>query len=187
MATRRRRRIKICFSVSALFLIIFATVIVTLSFTIFRPKDPEVSLHLVDLEKFQFFTPNSTSESLGLVITVVNKNYGSFKSRNSIGYLNYRHIVVAKVPIETKVIPARSKMNVSTSAGIMTNKFMSDPMFWSDIEAGALNLTASVTLPGKVSMIKILKLKAMVNISCNIYFNLSAVKADSICISKIKM
>ncbi|OIW05934.1 hypothetical protein TanjilG_07210 [Lupinus angustifolius] len=182
-----KQRLKICFAVSALFFIIVATVIVTLTFTTFKIKDPDVSLRPVGLENFQFFTPNSTIEPLSMLITVVNPNYGRFKSINSIGYLNYRHNVIAKVPFEKIVIPAHSKINVSTTAGIVTKKLMSDPKFWTDIEVGALNLTANVILPGKVSMIKIFKLKATVTISCGIYLNLSAVDADSSCITKIKL
>ncbi|KAE9593057.1 hypothetical protein Lal_00029087 [Lupinus albus] len=182
-----KKRLKICFAVSALFFIIVAIVIVTLTFTTFKIKDPYVSLRPIGLENFQFFTPNSSIEPLDMLITVVNPNYGSFKSINSVGYLNYRHKVIASAPFEKILIPARGKINMNTTAGIMTKKLMSDPKFWTDIDFGALNLTANVTLPGKVSVIKIFKLKATITISCGIYLNLSAVDADSSCITKIKL
>lgn len=184
----RRRGLKMCLAVSAVLLIIIATVIVTLSQTIFKPRDPGVSIHLVGLENFQLFSPNSTTEPLGLVITVVNPNYGSFEYINSIGYLNYRHTIIAEVPMESRSIPARSKINMTTSAGIMTQKMISVPKFWSDVDTGAFNLTSNATLPGKVNMLRIIKLKATVYISCDIYFNITAMNADnSICVSKLKL
>lgn len=184
MATRG---LKICLAVSSLFLIILAIVIVTLILTIFKPKNPDIFLHPVDLENFQLLSPNTTSAPLGIVITIVNPNYGNFKYVNSSGYLKYRDTIIAEVPLGIRSFPARSTTNVSTTVGIMTDKLIQDPKFLSDIEGGVFNLTAEATLPGKVTMIKILRLKAKIYISCGVSFNIIAVDASSRCMSKIKL
>nr|KYP37000.1 hypothetical protein KK1_041841 [Cajanus cajan] len=178
---------KICLALSSLFLIILAIAIVSLILTIFKPKNPDIFIHPVDLENFQLFSSNSTSAPLGMVITIVNTNYGSFRYKNATGYLKYRGTIVAEVPFETRSIPARSITNMSTSAGIMTAKLINDSKFWSDIEVGVLNLTSQATLAGKVTMLKILRIKAKVLISCGITFNITAVDAASTCRSKIKI
>ena len=187
--TMATKRLRICMVVSSLFLIIVVTMLLTLILTIFKPKDPDISVHPVDLENFELFQPSVTKVPLGLVITIVNPNHGSFKYINSTGYLIYHDTIVAEVPLVTKFVPARSTINVSTFAGVMTRQLESDPKFWSDIEVGTLNFTSKATLPGKVTMLKIFKLKATVYITCDISFklNISSMDADSSCISKIKL
>ncbi|KAJ1404335.1 Late embryogenesis abundant protein [Sesbania bispinosa] len=180
------RGLKICLAVTSFFLVIVAILILILSLTIFKPKDPYVSVHPVGLENLDLFSTNSTSVPLDMVITIVNPNYGGFKWENSTGYLKYQDTIIAKVPIETKSIPAHSMTNVSTSAGLMSGKLTSDSKFWSDIEDGGLNFTSNATLHGKVHMLKVFKLKATVYISCDISFNISSMSSDSSCISKIK-
>lgn len=182
-----RKGLRICSIVSAIFLIIAATVILTLFFTIFKVKDPDVSVHPVGLENIQFFSPNSSTVPLGMVITIVNPNYGTFKSKNSTGYLKYHDTVVAKVPLERKIIPARGMINVTTSAELMSGKLIDDQKFSTDVEDGSFNLTAMAILPGKVHMLKVFKLKAAINISCDISFNISSLATDSSCITKIKL
>ncbi|KAK7263536.1 hypothetical protein RJT34_31128 [Clitoria ternatea] len=182
------RGIKICLVVSSLFLIIVAIVTVALFLTIFKPKNPGIFLHPVNLDDFELLSSSSAAISpLNVMITIVNPNYGNFKYKNSTGYINYNGSIIAEVPIVTSSVPARSIANVSASAGFMTQKLSADNNFLEDIEDGAFNLTANATLPGKVSMLKIFKLKAKVYISCDIVFNITSVEVDSTCISKIKL
>ncbi|KAK7404917.1 hypothetical protein VNO78_05968 [Psophocarpus tetragonolobus] len=181
------RGFKICLLVSSLFFIIVAIVIVTLILTMFKPKNPDIFINPVDLENFQLLTPNSTTAPLDMVVTIVNPNYGSFKQVNSGAHLKYRDTIIAEVPLEARLFPARTTTNVSTSADITTEKLIADPNFWSDVEGGVFNLTAEAVLDGKVTMIKIFKLKAKIYIHCGISFNITAVDASSSCISKIKL
>ncbi|XP_027348223.1 uncharacterized protein LOC113859717 [Abrus precatorius] len=181
------RGLKICLIVSFLFFIIIATVLVTLYFTIFKPKNPDIFVHPVDLDNFQLLSPNSTNAPLGMVITIVNPNYGSFSYSNSTGYVKYRDTIIAEVPLVSNSVPARSTVNVSTSAGVMTGKLLGNVDFLSDIEDMVFNLTSMATLPGKASVLNIFKLKATVYISCDMSFNISAIEADSSCTSKIDL
>ncbi|RDX71838.1 hypothetical protein CR513_48756, partial [Mucuna pruriens] len=185
--TMATRSLKICLAITTLLFIIVATVIVTLILTIFKPKNPVISIHPIDLENFQLLSPNSTSAPLGMVITIVNPNYGSFKYVNSTGYLKYHDTVIAEVPLETRLVPARSTTNVSTSAAIMTRKLIDDINFLQDVEVGAFNLTSTATLAGKVTVIKILRRKAKVYVTCDISFNITSVDFVSTCMSKIKL
>ncbi|CAI8616163.1 unnamed protein product [Vicia faba] len=181
------KSLKICLLVSITFLIIAATVILALAFTIFKPKNPYVSVHPLGLEDLEFFQPNSTSVPLKMLITIVNPNYGSFKSKNATGYLNYQDTVIANVPLEPKLLPARRTTNVTTTAGLMSGKLISDDSFLKDIEDSSFNLTAKATLHGKVYLIKIFKMKATVDIFCDIFFNISSLYTDSNCLTRIKV
>lgn len=184
------RGLRICLCVSALFLIIVSIVIVTLSLTIFKPKNPLISVHLAGFDHSQFFLlPNlTTNVSLGMVITIANPNHGSFKYRDSIGHINYRDTIVGEVPMGAELVPARSEINVSTSADFMVGKLIHDPNFWSDIIPGSsFNLTSTAELPGKAIILKFIKLKATGYSLCDISVNISSNDVRSSCISRIKL
>ncbi|XP_045830841.1 uncharacterized protein LOC123922140 [Trifolium pratense] len=181
------RGFKICLFVSFIFVIIIVAVILALVFTIFKPKNPVVHVYPLGLKDLQFFQPNVTSVPLGMLITVLNPNYGSYKFKNTTGYLNYKDIVVAKAPIGSRVLHARRTTNVSAIAGLMSGKLIADEGFLSDIEDGSFNFTAKATLYGKVHLINVVKVKATVNISCDIFFNLTSLYTDSYCITKIML
>ncbi|XP_027343345.1 late embryogenesis abundant protein At1g64065-like [Abrus precatorius] len=185
MATRG---LKMCLGGSVLFLIIVAIAIVTLFFTIFKPKDPDISVNPVGLQHFPFaLSPNLTMNlSLATVITIGNPNYGSFEFTNSTGYVNFHDNVVADVPIGANLVPARSKINLNTCTELMVGKLALDPHFWSDVLVGTLNLTSTATLPGEARFLKIIRLKATSSTSCNISFNFHTKDVDSKCISKVK-
>ena len=80
MATDKpsRRSHKLRCGVTATFLVIFVIVIITLFFTIFKPKDPKISLYPEGIKDIDFsaLTPNVTL-SLGTVVAIENPNYGS--------------------------------------------------------------------------------------------------------------
>jgi hypothetical protein len=183
--TRTTRNIKICLLVSTIFLIIVATIILSLVFTIFKPKNPVVNVYPIGLKNLQFFQPNLTSVPLSMVIKIKNPNYGTFKTKNTTGYLNYEDIVLAKVPIGPTNFPARRTTNVSATAGLNSGNLLSDQSFFSDVEDGSFNFTAKATFYGKMHLINVFKVKAIVNISCDIFFNISSLDTNSYCISKV--
>ncbi|KAL1325033.1 hypothetical protein HN51_035127 [Arachis hypogaea] len=184
-----RKGLRMCMIVCSIFLIVVVTIILAISLTILKPKDPDISVHPYGLENFQIIQPNVTAVPLGMVITIVNPNYGTFNYKNTTGYLSYHDINVAKAVVVSGSVPARGLFNITTVAGIMTQKLMDDTQFWSDIEVGTLNFEATITLPGKVTMLKIFKKKALVHVACDLSFklNLSSIHTDSSCISKIKL
>ncbi|KAF7805810.1 late embryogenesis abundant protein [Senna tora] len=120
-------------------------------------------------------------------ITVVNRNYGSFRYENSTGHVKYHDVVLADVPMETQTIPARSTTNMTTSAEFMVGRLISNPMFLSDLGNGTLNMTSMATLPGKVRMLNIFKMKATVSNTCHISLNVTSKAVTTKCISRIKM
>ncbi|XP_050878460.1 uncharacterized protein LOC127082263 [Lathyrus oleraceus] len=180
------RGLKLCLIISTVFLIIVTVVILTLILTIFKPKDPTIS---VGLPHFNLLSPNITMNmTLGMVITILNPNYGSFKYQNSIGYVTYHDTVVGNVPIDSQLVPARSEINVTTNADFMVGKLIQNPKFWSDIVQNGMvfNLTSTTELPGKAIVLKYVKVKAIAYCSCNISVNITSNGVESNCISRIK-
>jgi hypothetical protein len=179
------RGIKICLFASFVFLIVIVAVILALVFTIFKPKNPVVNVYPLGLKDLQFFQPNVTSVPLAMLITILNPNYGDFKTKNTTGYLNYEKTVLAKVPIGPTNFHARRTTNVSATVGLNSGNLLSDQSFFSDVEDGSFNFTAKATFYGKMHLINVFKVKAIVNISCDIFFNISSLDTNSYCISKV--
>lgn len=179
---------KICCAVTAILVIVIAVVLVTLAFTLFKPKDPKIIPQSVTLEGFRLvvFPSIKGNLSLGLTVTVDNPNYGGFDYHNSTAYINYRGNLVGEAPIGKDTIRARSKHNVSASVIIFADRLAADDNFLDDFFAGVFNLTSSTLLQGKVEVFNIFKLKASGSSSCNIAVFIQNQTADWVCTSKIR-
>ncbi|KAF3443712.1 hypothetical protein FNV43_RR13402 [Rhamnella rubrinervis] len=184
--TSRIRHLKLCCGVSAILLIIVVVVLTTLSLTIFKPRQPEITAH-----PHLVFNPGSLSQQLNItiqmVITIDNPNYESFRFKNTTAYVTYREDVVAEVPIVQQHVPGHAKLNVTTSADLMVSKLISNPYFWNDVAAGCLNLNSKSTLHGHVSLLKFFKLHFKALSSCDISFFISLRNVESRCNTKIKL
>ncbi|XP_022777404.1 uncharacterized protein LOC111318802 [Durio zibethinus] len=180
---------KICCAVTAVLFIIVVVVLVTLCFTLFKPKDPKITPQSVTLESIHLvvFPVVKGNVSLGLEVTVDNPNYGGFKYRNSTAYIFYRGNLVAEAPIENDSISARAKHNISTKVIIFAEKLGTDGNFVIDILSGILNFTSSTILHGKVNVFNILKLKASSSSSCNISVLVQNQTAYSVCKIKTRL
>lgn len=181
--TSRIRRLKLCCGVSAILLIVVVVVLTTLSLTIFKPKQPEITAH----PNLVFHSDSQLNVTIQMVITIDNPNYEGFKYKNTTAYVTYRETVVAEVPIVQEHVPARAKLNVTTSADLMVSKLMSNPYFWNDVASGCLNLNSQATLHGQVSLLKFLKLHFKALSSCDILFFIISRNVDSRCNTKLKL
>ncbi|XWS34290.1 hypothetical protein CRYUN_Cryun21dG0027800 [Craigia yunnanensis] len=189
-----RKGLKICCGVTAIFIVIIAIVLTTMALTVFKPKNPEITVYPQGLENIAFglggFSNNISSNAttvnamVGMVVAINNRNYGSFKFKNT-AFVNYRGGVVAEVPIEQSLVPAHDKLNISTSADIMVDRLISNTSFWADVFAGSVNFTTEATVHGKVTMLKILKLNASVPSRCDISIFIHSQSVESTRKSKL--
>lgn len=189
---KSHRDLKICCGVTILRFIIVLTVLVALSLTILKPKQPQVTPLPVTLEKFELVPslPPILNVTLGIVVTINNRNYGSFKYVDTTAYISYRGNVVAEAPIEHGTIPSRGKHNISTSTEISSDKFLSNPYFLTDVLVGNLNFTSSSTMHGKVRVFEFLKIKATTFTTCDIavfFHDLAMINTYSSCQSHIDL
>ncbi|KAF8016688.1 hypothetical protein BT93_H2035 [Corymbia citriodora subsp. variegata] len=179
-----RRGLKICCLTSVVFLVILTIIIVTLSLTVFKPKNPLVTVQPAGLNKIQF---NGTGIRLNTLVTIHNPNYGSFEYKNATNYVNYHGLTVAELPLRQNRVPARAKVNMTTSTDLSFGKLLSHPNFSQDVALGYLNFTTSATLPGKVNVANILKFRATTYINCYILFYIQSQDMDSKCTTRLKI
>ncbi|PON83865.1 Late embryogenesis abundant protein [Trema orientale] len=184
-----RRGLIVCCGVTALVLILAASVVTALAFTVFKPKEPEITADPAGLENIHYtISPNTTNVTLDMIITIDNgKNYGSFKFQNTTAHVNYRGDLVAEVPIMHGLVPARGKLNITSSADFMLGKVISNPRFFEDFLNGSLNLTSTTTMHGRVSLFKVIKIRATAFSTCDISFFVIDREVQSKCKSKLKL
>ncbi|KAL3754499.1 hypothetical protein ACJRO7_001695 [Eucalyptus globulus] len=185
-----RRGLKICCFTSAVLLAILTIIIVTLSLTIFKPKQPQITTHAIGLESIQFNitgTNVTLDVTLSMLVTIDNPNYGGFEYKSTTGYVSYHGSMVAEVPIERSKIPPRAKVNITTSTDLIADKLLSNPSFWGDVASGCFNFTSMTTLHGKVNLAKIFKFHATAYSTCYILFHIQSQAVDSKCNSRIKL
>ncbi|KAK4792450.1 hypothetical protein SAY86_022885 [Trapa natans] len=182
---------KICALIAAATFLIFIIAITTLSRTIFNPTQPNFTVQVAGLENFHFnrtFPYNITlHNTLKVVVTVDNPNYVGLEYWNSKVYLHYQGDVIAEVPIDHKLILARSKVNGTMEIEVYTDKLISNPSFWGGLSTGWLNLTSTETLHGKIIVMNILKMHATVSNMCNISIFMRTQKIKLICKSRMRL
>ncbi|XP_059450817.1 uncharacterized protein LOC132181585 [Corylus avellana] len=185
------RRLKICCAVTVVLLVIITVVAIALAFTIFKPKDPIITLHPEGLQNFtsgfSMFMNLTANFTFTTVISIENQNYGSFLFKNTTAYVNYRGDLVGEAPIAGRHVPARDKLNLTTSVSLVPRRLLDNSQFLGDLAAERFNLTSTATLPGKVSLLKIFKLHGTVNNRCNISIFVHSRSAESICQTKLKL
>lgn len=184
-----RRGLKICCGATAIFLVIVIIILTTLSLTILKLKQPIIDAKPVGVQNIQFslFPSATLNVTLNMLITIENRNrIGSFKYKNATAYVHYRDSIVAEVPIQADFVPARGKVNMTTSVDLMGETILSNPNFMSDVASGSLNMTSIASLHGRVSILNFLKLHAMALSTCNISCFILTKTIDSKCKSKMK-
>ncbi|KAH9796467.1 LEA 2 domain-containing protein [Citrus sinensis] len=186
---RSSKCLKCCCGITSILLIIVLIVLTILFFTLFKPKEPKITAKPVDLEKINllFFPTIQLNVTLGVVVTVDNRNYGGFKYQNGTAYVSYRGVVVAEAPVEDGRIPARGKQNISSSLTIFADKLISNSNFLGDILSGVMNFSSTTTLHGEVIVLKYFKQKATSSSSCDISIVLQSQIIDSVCESKVEL
>ncbi|KAI4295861.1 hypothetical protein L6164_035861 [Bauhinia variegata] len=186
---RCSRGMKICCGVTAIILIALVVTLTILFFTVFKPKDPIIINHPVKLENLDlvFFPVIELKVSLGIVVTVRNRNHGSFSYHNSTAYVYYRGNNMAEAPINADTIPARGDHNISTSLNVFVDNLTKFQNLPEDIKSGVVNLTSASTLYGKIKILNFFKVKATSYSSCDIFVFIFNNTSNSICKSKVKL
>ncbi|KAK7405888.1 hypothetical protein VNO78_07500 [Psophocarpus tetragonolobus] len=165
-------------------------VLVVLFFTLLKAKDPNIILDSVKVEGFKFEFPTmELNVSLGIVVTVVNPNHGSFTYDKTTAYVYYGGTLVAEAPLHEDTIPARKHHNISMSMTVFADvtKFKDLP---SDYVRGVINFTSTTTLFGKVKLLDLdlFKMKAKSYSTCYISLFLRPHQSiNSTCHSHIKL
>ncbi|KAL5698290.1 hypothetical protein ACHQM5_029349 [Ranunculus cassubicifolius] len=180
----KTRCVWITLSVGIFFVILGAI----LYFTVLKPKEPYITAYPVTLENIDFsvFPSLKLNIALGLMVTVKNRNYGSFRYKDTTSYISYRGGVVAQAPIIGAKIPAHGDYSISTSVQIYADKLVINPYFWSDLNSGDFKFSSLTVFKGKVNVFNIFKVHATARSMCEISVFVKTQTVYSTCNSNLK-
>ncbi|KAL0305903.1 UNVERIFIED_CONTAM: hypothetical protein Sradi_6007600 [Sesamum radiatum] len=180
------RALKICCFATAIVIATLLAAMLIIYLTMLKPKQPKITTQEVTLKSFNgMLNPLHLNVTLGILVTVDNPNYGSFKYDNTTAYVTYHGTPAAEAEIEEDTIPARGKHDVSTNVLVNVDNLMTNYYFQEDFASGCLNFTSSMTLHGLAKVLNFLKIKATAYSTCDISVYVQTQNASSVCRSKL--
>ncbi|KAG6551354.1 hypothetical protein Mapa_007140 [Marchantia paleacea] len=173
------------------FIIVVVIIIVVLALTVFKVRDPEVTVNSLELTSFSLTFPPSgpmLSFVLDIDVTVKNRNHASFKYQASTAYLYYRSVGIGSAPISAGKVGARSSTVIATQVTIDASAFIGNPNLPSDITAGVIPLLVTTSLPGQINVASIVKHHATSTANCQLsIFTQTATVGALTCNYKLKL
>ncbi|RRT81594.1 hypothetical protein B296_00012663, partial [Ensete ventricosum] len=179
-ATRRRSRFQgrclICGGFCAAILIIIAIVIVVLALTVFKVKEPVMTMNSVTVENLaiNFGTPSSSSQLFAVNMTVVadisvkNPNAASvrFGASTTAIYYRAREMGVAYGPPGSARAHRTFRINVTVD--VMADRILGDANLFDDLAAGSIAVTTATKVGGRVKVLGMFKHHVDVMMNCSI-------------------
>ncbi|XP_074568715.1 late embryogenesis abundant protein At1g64065-like [Curcuma longa] len=180
---RRRRRCLICGGCCGAFLVVLAIVIVVLAFTVFRVRDPEITVNSVSVQRVavdlpalsfapqQFFSLNLT---LLVDLSIKNPNAASvrFGPSTTAVYFNGRELGVARGPPGNSRAHRTFRMNVTVD--IMAERVVGDVQLLGELTSGVLPVTTSTRLGGRVKLLGVIRRHVDVTMNCSLSIDLAS-------------
>lgn len=183
----RKLGFKICCGITSIVVTLIIITALVLFLTVFRLKKPKLSTKSVTLDSVKLVLfPFHLNVTIGLVVTINNRNYGSFMYGNSTAYVNYRGMPAAEAPIKADTIPARAIHDIATELLIIVDDLTTNTYFSADYNtAGCLNFTSTTCLHGKATVFKYFKIKLTTYTTCDISLFVKTQNVSSVCNSKV--
>ncbi|KAJ4823962.1 hypothetical protein Tsubulata_039218 [Turnera subulata] len=179
---RSRRCMKCWVCMGAIFLIL-ATLILVLIFTVFRTKDPVITMNSITITQLQLVNGTTipkpgTNISFVADVSVKNPNYASFKYRNTTTSLYYRGRVAGQARSGPGKARARRTVRMNVTVDVVPDKLMSSPNLTADLGSGILPMTTYSRVPGRMKIVFVKKW-IVVKLNCSIAFNISRQAIES--------
>lgn len=167
----KRKKPRICCGVCILILVSLGTVAAVLSQTIFKFRDPKVSLKDAKLQTISFrFDLAALSPLLSISISanvlVDNPNHYDFRYNNSTMLLKYHGDQVGVVELGAGTIASRKTVELHSVITVEALKLILNGL--QDISSGIARLNLNAVIPGRVNLAHIIKRHVTAIVDCNI-------------------
>ncbi|CAL9246429.1 unnamed protein product [Arabidopsis halleri] len=175
---RRKRNCKICICFTILLLLLIFVVILILAFTLFKPKRPITTIDSVTVDRLRAsVNPLLLQVILNLTLNVdlslKNPNRVGFSYDSSSALLNYRGQLIGEAPLPANRIAARQTVPLNLTLTLMADRLLSESQLLSDVMAGVIPLNTFVKVSGKVTVLKVFKIKVQASSSCDLTISVS--------------
>ncbi|TQE01309.1 hypothetical protein C1H46_013070 [Malus baccata] len=167
----RRRRIKFC-GIALAVVILQIVVIGVLCLTVFRFRDPKVTMAGISVENLSMVVGNPTTINVTLreEIKVENANWGRLKYDQSIVVLSHEGVTVGEATVSKGSIAMRRSKEVSVS---VEAKIDSGGGASGEIGSGVLNLKSYMKVSGKVEMVGMVRKRRSGKMDCSFTISLT--------------
>lgn len=175
----RKRLVRKCCSCAAAVLLVAAALILILAFTVFKVKNPVITLNGVNIEKLEFVNGTSmpkpgSNMTLRADISVKNLNYASMEYGNTSSSLLYHGTVVGEARGPPGTTRARRTARMNITVDIMTDRIVSQPSLSGDMSKGMLTINSYTRVEGKVKFLKVIEKHLVVKMNCSVSLNVSS-------------
>ncbi|KAM6565240.1 hypothetical protein CsatA_024368 [Cannabis sativa] len=190
--SRKRRNI---IRVSCGMLVTHIIILLILSLTVFKAKDPTTTINNFHVSNLTYFLDIQRLRvdlnlTLAVDLSVRNKNKVSFKYHNCTAALNYRGHLVGVINIPAGNIPSDDTKRLDITLTIMADHLLLDDSqdLFSDVVAGVVPMNTYLKMSGKVKIFGIFKIHVRATSSCNFNVNISSTSiTDQTCNNKAKL
>ncbi|XP_044503110.1 uncharacterized protein LOC123223799 [Mangifera indica] len=150
--SRKWRNICICLGFA---LILLTVLMVILAFTVFKSKDPVITVDSVALNNLNVrLDVTRVAVNLNLTVfvnlTVENPNKVGMKYKDSVAVLTCRGEQVGEIPIPAGEVSADETVRMLLYLTVMADRLVSNPRIFSDVVSGSLPLSTYTKISGKV-------------------------------------
>ncbi|XP_027907504.1 late embryogenesis abundant protein At1g64065 [Vigna unguiculata] len=175
-----------------IFLLLLAIVIIVLIFTVFRVKDPVITMNGVTITKLELSNTMAlrTRSNMSLVadVSVKNPNVASFRYSNTTTSLFYHGVMVGEARGPPGRAKARRTMRMNVTIDVITDRVVSTPGFTMDLGSGLMTMSSFSRVPGQVKILNLIKRHVVVKMNCSTTFNISSQAIlEQRCIRKVKL
>ena len=194
LSPQSKRRLRFCCKWFGPPLIVLAVAILILSQTIFKFRDPEITLTDVKftgvtVDATKPLTANSVNASLSANMNVRNPNRYNFKFSNSTIHVVYHEIMVGNISMPAGEI--RAQRAVDLPALVTVGSLRLGRAFGNltqDLVKDVLPFSMSTMIPGRVNVVHLFKLDVKLEFHCDVTFWIgnSTIK-DYLCWRKVHM
>ncbi|KAK1275743.1 hypothetical protein QJS04_geneDACA011854 [Acorus gramineus] len=182
---RRHRRCVLCGGCCASTLLILGIVILVLGLTVFKIKDPELTVNSITVTGLSvgtvtFNRPVSVNATLTTQVSVKNPNHASFKFGKSTSSFYYQgdNIGVAYAPSGKASAERTLRMNVTVD--VLIDEAASNSQLSQDVLKGSVDLTSYTEMGGRVSVLGIVKKHVDIGLNCSMTMDLSLTQQQTI-------
>lgn len=191
---KKRRKLRKCCTWCGIPALVVAIVTIALSQTIFKFRDPDITLSEVRFSGVKVnyslpLSPSSVNASLSANMNVYNPNHYTFKFTNSTIHVVYHDVNVGNIsmpagelrPGKAEALPALVTVGSLNLGSSMSNLYQ-------DFIQNELPFAMNVNIPGRVNVVHLFKHDVVLEYHCDVTFWVrNATMKDYLCWKKVHM
>lgn len=171
-----KRRFILCCGCCTAIVLLLAIVVLVLALTVFRIKDPDMTMNSIRIEGMTFSPtplPGSLNMTLIAGISVKNPNDASFKFGNSTTVISYEERKIGEALIPAGKAPARRTIRMNVTVEVLAGELMGNMNMFKDLMSGKVTVNSYTKMGGRVNLLNIFKKHADVIMNCSLTMSVS--------------